>query len=269
MNPVFGAVDLAAQTAFNNEGIDGLGVSIFNAKGEKVFEKMYGDFAYDKRVAIASASKLVSGLTIFRIIDQGYLSLDSTTGQILGWQGTKGIITLRQLLSFTSGMDYENLCTYSVALTLQQCVNLIALSDMVAQPGAEFNYGSTHLEVAGRMAEIATGKKWNELFQFYMASPIGLPSDLLYFAQPKTQENPDNPLISGGLRVSMRDYEAILHMVFNKGKIGDQQFISATLMDAQSKAPYPNSVIGNTPSKNPALRYGLTAWLECDTPATG
>lgn len=265
----FASVDVAAQQAYSDEGIDGLGVAIFNAQGEKVFEKMYGNFAYDKRVSIASASKVVSGLTIFRLIDQGYLSLDSTTGQLLGWQGVKGTITLRHLLSFTSGLDYENLCTYSTNMTLAQCVNLIGLSDMLAAPGEEFNYGSTHLAVAGRMAEVATGKKWNELFQFYTAAPLGLPSDLRYFAQPKAQENADNPLIAGGLRVSMKDYEVLLHMVFNKGKIGDQTFISAGLMDAQSKAPYPNARINNTPSQNPNLRYGLTAWLECDTPATG
>jgi CubicO group peptidase (beta-lactamase class C family) len=73
---------------------------------------MYGDFSPDRRVAIASASKLVSGVTLFRLIDQGYLSLDSTTGQVLGWTGDEGAITLRELMSFTSGLQPENRCTY-------------------------------------------------------------------------------------------------------------------------------------------------------------
>jgi len=41
---------------------------------------MLGGFSADQRVAIASASKLVSGVVIFRLIEQDYLSLDSTTG---------------------------------------------------------------------------------------------------------------------------------------------------------------------------------------------
>ena len=48
---------------------------------------MYGNFSADQRVAIASASKLVSGATLFRLVDAGYLTLDTTTGQVLGWTG--------------------------------------------------------------------------------------------------------------------------------------------------------------------------------------
>ena len=75
-----------------------MGLAVYDADGTKLFERMYGDFSPDRRVAIASASKLVSGVTLFRLIDAGYLSLDSTTGGVLGWTGTKGEITLRHLL---------------------------------------------------------------------------------------------------------------------------------------------------------------------------
>lgn len=108
----FDAVDSVARAAFESEGIAGMGLAIYNREGVKIFEHMYGDFTPDMRVPIASASKLVSGATLFRLIAAGYLSLDSSTAQVLGWVGDAGTITLRQLLSFTSGLAPENRCTY-------------------------------------------------------------------------------------------------------------------------------------------------------------
>jgi len=99
----FIAVDTAAQAAFTAQGISGMGLAIYDAQGVKRFEKMYGTFAADQRVAIASSSKMVAGLTILRLVDQGFLSMDSTTGSVLGWTGPQAAITLEQLLSFTSG----------------------------------------------------------------------------------------------------------------------------------------------------------------------
>src|SRR5688572_8889831 len=100
----FIAVDRAASEAFNAQGISGMGLAVYDVNGVKRFEKMYGTFAPDQRVAIASSSKLVAGLVLMRLVDQGLLSLDSTTGAVLGWTGPQAAITLRQLLSFTSGL---------------------------------------------------------------------------------------------------------------------------------------------------------------------
>jgi len=77
----FDAVDAAARAAYQAEGLSGMGLAIYNHDGVKVFEQMYGTFTPDTRVPIASASKMVSGVTLFRLVDEGYLTLDSTTGQ--------------------------------------------------------------------------------------------------------------------------------------------------------------------------------------------
>jgi serine-type D-Ala-D-Ala carboxypeptidase/endopeptidase len=215
-NP-FDAVDSAARAAFEAEGIPGMGLAIYNRDGVKVFEHMYGDFSPDLRVPIASASKLVSGVTLFRLMDAGYLTLDSTTGQVLGWTGDQGAITLRQLLSFTSGLAPENQCTYDSTVTLDECVTTISQTAPIAAPGTEFDYGSVHLEVAGRMAEVVSGKSWNELFAQEIRDPLGLPADLVYYANPLRMTNTGNPLLAGGLVVSMNEYGHILHFVFDKG----------------------------------------------------
>ena len=259
----FDAVDSAALAAFEAEGLTGMGLAIYNREGVKVFEQMYGDFSPDQRVPIASASKLISGVTLFRLMDEGYLTLDSTTGQVLGWTGDQGAITLRQLMSFTSGLAPENHCTYDSTVTLDECVTAISQTGLIAAPGTEFDYGSVHLDVAGRMAEVVTGKAWNDLFAQEIRDPLGLPGDIVYYANPLKRTDTGNPLLAGGLVLSMNEYEPILHLVFDKG----DALLAAPIFDTQTVEPYPDVVIGTSPAPN--LRYGLTAWLECSTPQTG
>ncbi len=262
------AVDDAARTAFQAERLEGMGLAIYDSHGTKVFEHMYGNFSPDQRVAIASASKLVSGVTLFRLIDQGYLSLDSTTGQVLGWTGDEGAITLRELMSFTSGLQPENHCTYQSDITLADCVGTISRAGLAAAPSTRFDYGSTHLAVAGRMAEVVTGKSWNEIFAAQLRDPLGLASDIAYYANPLKATGTDNALLAGGLRLSMNEYGHILRFVFDKGVWNGTPLLAPTLFDTQTVTPYPDAIMGTTPAVN-GIRYGLTAWLECSTPATG
>src|SRR5262245_8781635 len=176
-NPIpdpFADVDRAASAAFTAQGISGMGLAIYDAAGVKRFEKMYGNFAPDQRIAIASASKLVSGLTILRLVDQGFLTLDSTTGAVLGWTGPQGAITLRQLLSFTSGLPPEAPCTLLPNFTLAECVDNIRDMNLTATPGTRFDYGSSHLHVAARMAEVVTGQSWASVFAAQIKTPLGL-----------------------------------------------------------------------------------------------
>jgi CubicO group peptidase (beta-lactamase class C family) len=267
----FAAVDKAMRNAFQAQQISGMGLAIYDPNGARLFERMYGDFSSDRRIPVASASKLVSGVVLFRLIDAGSLSLDSTTGEVLHWTGPQGSITLRHLLSFTSGLRPQVRCTYRIRTTLAECVEAISRTKLRAPPGARFDYGSTHLHVAGRMAEVVTGKPWNQIFAEQLVRPLGLPGDLKYFGAVKAPLASHNPLIASGLQISMRDYERILRLVFDKGRWRNTVLIAPKLFDAQASAPYPDAVIGTIPADyvDPDTRYGLAAWLECDSPATG
>jgi len=246
-----------------------LAFALYDKSDRLVFSKSYGGFSVDDRVAVASASKLVSGLVLFAVIGKGSLSLDSTTGAVLGWPAPKDTITLRQLLSFTSGLPPEADCTSSLLTTLGQCVDEIKKLEPTAAPGSRFDYGSTHLHVAARMAEVVTGSSWATLFNDNVRTPLGLPAEVAYFTAPRQSLGKQNPLIAGGLRISTSEYAKILAAVYKRG----QGAVTAppTLFDAQQIEPYPTAVVGNSPMVSLGLpfRYGLTAWLECGTPATG
>jgi serine-type D-Ala-D-Ala carboxypeptidase/endopeptidase len=266
----FAQVDARAAAAFQAQGISGMGLAIYDAQGVKRFERMYGTFAPDQRVAVASASKMVAGLVIFRLIDQGFLTLDSTTAAVLGWTGPQGAITLRQLLSFTSGMEREAGCTLLAGIDLADCVALIGNQPLLATPGTRFDYGSTHLAVAARMAEVTTGQSWASLFASQLKTPLGLSSTgLEFYTAPRQAVGTTNPLIAGGLRATMNEYAAMLALEFNRGVHQGNVLIGTALFAAQASEPYPNAVIGNSPFSATAynFHYGLASWLECTPPA--
>ena len=265
----FAQVDRTARAAFESQRISGMGVSVYDASGAKRFEKMYGDFAPDRRIAIASASKLVAGLTILRVVDQGRLSLDSTTGQVLGWKGPQAAITLRQLLSFTSGLPAEAACTLRTGITLAECVASISRSTLVAAPGTRFDYGGTHLHVAARMAEVASGKTWDALFASQLRDPLGIHADAIFYSWPRQSRGTTNPLIAGGLRMTMDEYSRILELEYHRGVYRGERLIGDALFTAQASEPYPAAVIGKSPVSRIGLgyHYGLASWLECAPPA--
>jgi D-alanyl-D-alanine-carboxypeptidase/D-alanyl-D-alanine-endopeptidase len=265
----FAEVDATARDAYTRHAVP-MGLAVYNAEGARVFERMYGDFSPGRRVAIASASKLVSGVTFFRLVDAGYLTLDSTTGQLLGWAGAHGEITLRHLLSFTSGLPPEHACTYQPAIPLEECVDEIGQLELSGPPGSRFDYGSTHLQVAAHMAEVAVGSDWNSIFDVQLREPLKLAPEFAYYAAPRQgiDPRPINPLLAGGMRASMNDYAHVLRFVFDKGKWRGSQLMSPDLFELQSIDPYPDAIIGTSPGLLDA-RYGLTAWLECATPSSG
>ncbi|XXF76966.1 serine hydrolase [Myxococcaceae bacterium GXIMD 01537] len=267
------AVDalLSARVSAAGSAVPGLGLVVYDAQDRKVYERMVGDFTPDRRVAVASASKMVSGAVLFEVIRQGHLSLDSTTGQVLGWTGDKAGITLRHLLSFTSGLPPNAGCTARPFISLAKCVETLADTSLVAAPGTRYDYGSTHLHVAARMAEVATGKSWNTLFTETLAAPLGLPPEVGYFTAPRLALGTSNPLVAGGLRASMNEYARLLALVYHRGRYAGLVRGTPELFDAQTREPFPKVVVGNSPVKSLGLpfRYGLAAWLECEMPASG
>jgi CubicO group peptidase (beta-lactamase class C family) len=252
-------------------GSGAMGLVVFDSQGQKVFEKYLGPINGESRIAVASASKLVSTMVLFEVIRRGQLSLDSTTGEVLGWTGPKAAITLRQLLSFTSGLPPANLCTSNPLTTLAACVNTLSGVALDAPPGTRYDYGSTHQHVAARMAEVVTGKTWAQLFDEVARQPLGLSSETEYFCAPLQRAGRQNPLIAGGLVITPNEYAKLLLVNAGRGSFSGATLGSSALYDEQGREPFPGVTVGVSPVASLGLpyRYGLGAWLECDTPAQG
>src|SRR4029078_9407549 len=115
-------------------------------------------------------------------------------------------ITLEQLLSFTSGLPPEAPCTLLTGITLADCAAAISQMDPVAAPGTRFDYGSTHLQVAARMAEVVTGDEWADIFTAQLKTPLAAGTHMTWYTAPRQALGTSNPLIAGGLRATMNEY---------------------------------------------------------------
>lgn len=266
------AVDSVTQAMIAaNPSYGRLTVSVYDANNVRVYERSHGGFSPTANIPIASASKWIAGVILLDVVARGELSLSSTTGQVLGWTGPAGTITMRHLLSFTSGMHEEAACTRNALITLEACVASIAQQPMVAAPGTRFDYGSTHLHVAARMAEVATARTWQQLVRERLTDPLGLPATVRFYTYPGQALGLANPLVAGGMRASAHDYGKLLGLIYHKGRLGNVTLATPALFDEQAREPYPGVVIGSSPAQSLRwnYRYGLAAWLLCGTPATG
>ena len=168
-------VDALLLAAAADAGAVSFGLTIWDQGDQRIYERMLGGFTPDTRVAVASASKMVSGTVIFDAIRRGELTLDSTTGQVLGWTGANAAVTLRQLTVLhvwaARGPSAARTTRWSRS---PRASTPSATPPSSPTPGTRFDYGSTHLSVAARMAEVASGKTWAQLFADTLRTPLGL-----------------------------------------------------------------------------------------------
>ena len=203
--------------------------------GKVFFENYYGGYSDTTTLHVASAGKWVAAATIAAIVDEGKLSWDDKVNKYLPpFTDIKGEATLRQLMSHTAGYpDYqpegEKRDDYQ---TLSESVANIVRLPADTLPGTKFRYGGLAMQVAGRMAEIATGKDWETLFQ----EKIGKPLDMKYSCFVPVSEEPGfNPMLGGGFKTCLRDYLNFLGMIIQDGQWKGQQVLSENaIMEIES-----------------------------------
>jgi CubicO group peptidase (beta-lactamase class C family) len=246
------------------------GAAVLIAKDNQViYEKCFGDHTPDTQELIASSGKWLAAATIMSLVDEGKLSLDDTPGKWLPEfrSDPKGAATLRQMLSHTSGYPPYQPKDKPVDKyqTLTESVAHILPLPLAYQPGERFDYGGLAMQVAGRMAEIATGKDWETIFQERIAQPCGMKNT--HFT-PVDQGGGHSPMLGGGARSTLRDYANYLAMIFNDGKFDGKRVLSEKavremqadqIRGALVKQPeFPQRVRG---TKHDAV-YGLGEWRE-------
>lgn len=176
-----------------------------------------GDASLDTPMHVASTGKWVAAATIAAVVDAGKLAWDDQVQKYLPeFRDNKGRATLRQLLSHTAGYpDYQpEGSRRDDYQSLREAVDHIAGLPAVAAPGAEFKYGGLAMQVAGRMAEIASGQPFEALFQARMARMLSMTGSGF---KPVSDEPGFSPMLAGGFRTTAQDYAHFLMMMSQGG----------------------------------------------------
>ncbi len=179
-----GGIDAAAADVLKATGVPSASVAVVQG-GKVAYVKAYGMARLDPAMAaepgmqysIGSISKQFTAAVILLLAQDGKLKLDDPVGKYLPGLTRANEVTIRQVLSMTSGYqdfwpeDYV-MTSMMTSTNPQQILDVWAKKPLDFEPGTEWQYSNTNYVVAGRIAEIAGGKPLIEQLQERIFKPL-------------------------------------------------------------------------------------------------
>lgn len=212
----------------------------------------------------ASSSKWLSAATVLSLCDAGRIDLDAPIATYLPQLSPrKGRVTVRQLLSHTSGyaphLRMRGLWRSGSGLRIGPVARVAPL---VAGPGSRFCYGSISFQIAGQIAESVTGRHWDDIFQQRIAGPCGMRS---------THFRREHPRLAAGGFSNAEDYSLFVEMIRRRGVSVDGRRV---LSERAIEQMHRNHTFGLELECVPQLferkqSYGLGLWRGDEDPASG
>ena len=117
----------------------------------------------DSVFQVGSITKIWTATMMMQLIDEGLLSLDTTVSEVLpgarlGTADVGGQVTVRHLLTHTSGIDGDVFTdTGRGDECVERYVGLLAEVPSVFTPGATYSYCNSGYVLLGRIIEVGTG----------------------------------------------------------------------------------------------------------------
>jgi D-alanyl-D-alanine carboxypeptidase len=144
------------------------------------------------RFAIGSVSKEFTAASILALVDRGKVSLDDTVSKYLSDLTDGEHITIRELLSHTSGYRDYFLQEYIPArmrrpTTVDAILRAWAEGPVDFPPGEEWQYSGTNYVIAGHIVEKVTGLPYEKFLADYILRPVGI-TDQTYADHPSQPE---------------------------------------------------------------------------------
>lgn len=264
-DPRFAEVDARLEALVQRHALPGA-VLLVAQDGAQVYARAVGSYTLDQRMPIASASKWLSATVLARLVDQGRLDWDAPISRYgPDVPADKRSLTVRQLFALTSGIPGGDLnsavsCLGNRFTTLEACARQILDLPLRASPGTTFDYGGHSMQVAGWIAEKATGEDWNRLFRRELAAPLGMVDTDFGLLRGV---DVGNPRIAGGVFSTAPDYLKLLQLHLDDGRKSGMRLLDpatvAELRDRQTR----DSTIFYTAYPQ-AVGYAIGHWVEAE-----
>ncbi len=256
---------------------------VIDANGT-LFQGAAGAIGAESSCWMASMTKPVTSVAALQLVEAQKLSLEAPIGELLPELGApqilengrlrpaRGKITLKHLLTHTSGMSYPFASAELTAWQKAQqnppppgTVEWLNVP-LLFEPGERWEYGIS-TDWVGRAVEAASGLSLDEYFKRHIFGPLGMENTGFSPGTPWAvlhDRRPDNSLVpqvpgpvrppaffsgGGGLYSTLNDYLKFLSIFLNQGS----RIISPASLEALSVNQVRNLRAGALPSINPAF----------------
>jgi CubicO group peptidase (beta-lactamase class C family) len=195
-------VDHAVQKILARTGVPSASIAIVK-DGQIAYAQAYGiarlagqvKATPRMRYKIGSNSKQLTATAILLLADEGKISLDDPVARFFPDLTQANEITIRQLLSHTSGYEdfypLDYVAPYMVlATTPQDIMDKWAKKALNFAPGAEWQYSNTNYTIAGAIVEKIAGQTLVDFLRTRVFQPLAMKSPVDADRQPWSADDP-------------------------------------------------------------------------------
>lgn len=230
--------------------------------GKIIYEKYWKDCADSTASNLFSATKSIVSLLVGVAIDEGKISsVQEKIGNYLPEfaNDERGNITIRNLLTMSSGLDWEEKYTSPFSVTTQAYYGndlrkLVMEQKLKTTPGKQFKYLSADTQLLAFIVEKATGMTISQYAQEKLWKRIGAEHKAIW---SKDAENGDERAFCC-FHTNAKDIARIGQLILNKGKWNGIQIVSENyIKETTQPAADLKDEFGNFPLDY----YGYQWWI--------
>ena len=221
-----------------------------------VHEHYFGEqYGRNDPVKIRSITKSVTGSLIGIALAEGLLtSLNQSLGELIPERIPEtadpltASITVRQLLTMTSGWQWDIATDYERLIASDDWLEYILSQPVAYTPGTFFAYNSGGSHVLSVVLSEVSGQATSDYAQEKLFSPLGI-------ARPFWQDSPQGETVGGfGLELTARNLAKFGYLYLNGGKWDGKQIVPADYLAAAT-------TYQSTGDSTGGAGYGYQWWI--------
>ena len=180
------SIDTAAQKVFSDTGVPSATLGVV-MNGQIVLTTAYGDARLSPKLPataamaypIGSISKQFTATAILLLVQDGKLSLDDTVSRFFPELTRSHEVTIRELLSHTSGYEDYAPQDYTIPLWTKpgdplDLVRIWAEKPLDFDPGTQWQYSNTNFVLAALIVQKASGMPFAKFLSTRVLAPAGV-----------------------------------------------------------------------------------------------
>ena len=181
-------IDAITKQALTDTGVPSASIAAVQA-GAITYLQAYGEGRIEPhtpalpsmRYSIGSISKQFTAAAVLLLAEQGKLSLDDSVSRFVPNLTRGNEVTIRELLSHTSGyQDYwpqDYVPPFMLqAITADRILDQWARKPLDFDPGTDWQYSNTNFVIAGLIVEKASGEPLLQFLSEHIFTPLGMKS---------------------------------------------------------------------------------------------